>query len=425
MENQKDIPSGKIKRSGIIGLTTARAGMKKIGHIAKQPFIPEEKKDDETNRNDEEIAELIFKSLSNLRGTALKAAQMISLEMELIPEAYRKELAKAASQVPPINRALIRKIVTTQFNAPPEKIFKTFESLPFAAASLGQVHRAISKDDEELAVKVQYPGIASCVKSDIDMLKLLVKPTKYYRIFRLCFNEIQEKIFEELDYFHEAENTVWFKENLKLEKISVPEVYPELSTENVLTTSMLEGKHLDEWLAADPSQEKRDYYGQLFVDLFKYASHDLKMIHADPNPGNYLFMDNGELGLIDFGCVKKLDDDFLNNIEIIYNDDYDNDMTRLKEIYQSIGIYYKNNTNSNRFKEFITSWIEWITRPRRREYFDFSKESEYFTEGLKHVKEFYSYINYFDGSFTYFGRTEYGLFRLLQAMGARVKMQFK
>ena len=138
-----------------------------------------------------------------------------------------------------------------------------------------------------------------------------------------------------------------------------------------------------------------------------------------------LIMENGKLGVIDFGCVKKLDDNFISNIMCIYNDNYDNNMSRLKEIYGSIGIFYKKNTGNGKFKKFITNWIEWITRPRRKEYFDFSKETEYFNEGLKYVREFYSYINYFDGSFTYFGRTEYGLFRLLQAIGARVKMQFK
>ncbi len=422
MENRKEIPEGKIKRGGLIGLTATRVGMKKIGHIAREPFVPEEKKRALAEQNNEEIAGLIFRTLSSLRGTALKVAQMASLEMEMIPEPYRRELGKAASRVPPINRALIRKVVTTQFGTQPENIFQQFESTPFAAASLGQVHRAVSKEGEELAVKVQYPGIAACVRSDIEMLKLLLKPTRYFKIFRYCFDEVEEKVLEELDYLNEAENTAWFKENLKIKKISVPKVYPELSTGNVLTTSLLKGMHLDEWLETGPSQEERDRYGQLLVDLFHSMAFDLKAIHADPNPGNYLFMEKGELGILDFGCIKRLDEKLLGGIISIYRNENNREIGRLEEICGSIGIFYRESSKNSRFGEFIREWIEWITRPRRREWFDFSKETDYFNEGLSKIREFYSYINHFDGAFTYFGRTEYGLFRLLQSLGARVRM---
>jgi predicted unusual protein kinase regulating ubiquinone biosynthesis (AarF/ABC1/UbiB family) len=423
MEHRKEIPEGKLKRGGLIGLTATRAGIKKIGHIAREPFVPEEKKDLLKEQNNEEIAKLIFRTLSSLRGTALKAAQMASLEMEIIPEAYRKELSKASSSVPPINRALIRKILVSRFNAQPENIFRQFDSTPFAAASLGQVHRAVSEEGEELAVKVQYPGISSSVKSDIEMLKLLLRPTRYFKIFKYCFDEVEEKVLEELDYLNEAENTAWFREHLKVKNIVVPKTYPELSTGDVLTTSLLKGIHLEEWLETGPSQEERDLYGQLLVDLFHYMTYDLKVIHADPNPGNYLFMEKGELGVLDFGCVKKLDEELLRGIYSIYYNETGNDTERIKENCRDIGIYYRESAGNSRFSEFFLEWIEWITRPRRSEWFDFSKETDYFNEGLGKIREFYSYISYFNGSFTYFGRTEYGLFRLLQSIGARVRMR--
>ncbi len=119
---------------------------------------------------------------------------MLSMELELIPLEYRKELEKAASNVPLINRALIRKIISTQLGGPPEKIFSSFEPTPFAAASLGQVHRAISHKGEELAVKVQYPGIAKSVKADLDILKLLLKSTRHARSFSKCSDEIKTRI---------------------------------------------------------------------------------------------------------------------------------------------------------------------------------------------------------------------------------------
>ena len=177
-DDQKNIPTGKIKRSTLVGLTTTRAGIKKLGYLSQKPFLSDAKKAIKAFENDEEIAAMIFKSLSMLKGTTLKAAQMMSMEMEMIPPAYRKELAKACSQVPPINRALIRKIIIDEFDSPPEKVFKSFESEPFAAASLGQVHRAVTHKGIDVAVKIQYPGISTGVKSDIAMVKLLLKPTR-------------------------------------------------------------------------------------------------------------------------------------------------------------------------------------------------------------------------------------------------------
>jgi predicted unusual protein kinase regulating ubiquinone biosynthesis (AarF/ABC1/UbiB family) len=254
------------------------------------------------------------------------------------------------------------------------------------------------------------------------MLKLLLKPTRYFKIFKYCFDEVEEKVLEELDYLNEAENTAWFRKHLKTKKIVVPKVHQELTTGNVLTTSLLQGMHLEEWLGTGPSQAERDHYGQLFVDFFEYMTFDLKAIHADPNPGNYLFMENGELGVLDFGCIKRLDEKLLSSIASIYHNNNFNDIEKLEEICRGMGIIYKESSGNSRIGEFIREWIEWITRPRRREWFDFSRETDYFNEGLGKLREFYSYIKYFDGSFTYFGRTEYGLFRLLQSMGARVRM---
>ncbi len=424
MRSQKDIPTGKIKRGSLVGITTARAGIKKMQFLSKKPFMSEKEKDRFGRLNDEEIAKIIFKALGSLRGTALKAAQMLSMEMELLPEEYRNELAKAASSVPPINRALIRKIITTQLGDPPEKVFSSFESTPFAAASLGQVHRAVSHKGEDLAVKVQYPGIAASVTSDIDMLKALLKPSRYARIFSKCFDEVQERIAEELDYLKEAENTTWFRDNIDMDNIIIPKVFPELTTSKVLTTSMVHGLHLNEWLNTNPTKEKKDYYGQLFVDLFNHTTLNKMKIHADPNTGNYLFRDDDKLGVIDFGCVKKLSKDFVKSIKLS-PELYENfNMAKLKKFYDNFGINFNHDFVDNEFQDFLLQWVEWITRPQREAYFDFSENCEYFDEGMEHLKQFYSFIDYFEGDFTFYGRSFYGLERILQTLGARVDMRF-
>lgn len=423
MDFQKKIPTGKLNRSRIIAVSTAKAGIKKIGYLSKKPFLSKAAKDREGKLNDEEIAKTLFKSLSVLRGTALKAAQMLSMELELIPKAYRKEMCKATSRVPPLNRALIRKTITRELGGPPEKIFRSFESTPFAAASLGQVHRAISPDGDELAIKIQYPGIDESVSSDIDMLKILLRPSKYYAIFSPAFGEIQERISEELDYSIEAKNTTWFKEHLEIDKVVIPRVYPKFSTTHVLTTEMIHGLHLEQWLNTNPTQAIKDHYGQLFVDLFNYTTHQKAIIHADPNTGNYIFMNDGRLGLIDFGCVKRLDSDLIKALGISAEKDFGNNPEKLKTFYHLAGIHFDKHFGHEDFQGFIHRWIDWILRPETEEWFRFYEGSEYFHEGMALLKEFYSYIQHFDGKFIYFGRAHYGLRRLLQRLGARVKMR--
>ena len=135
------IPTGKLKRAGVAGLAVAKIGAKHLGHISKRPFLSQQRAKEQKLEVDNATAEAIFGVLSHLRGTALKVAQMLSMETDLLPERYRQELAKSYHQVPPLNRALIRKVVIGELEDKPENIFASFEAEAFAAASLGQVHR--------------------------------------------------------------------------------------------------------------------------------------------------------------------------------------------------------------------------------------------------------------------------------------------
>lgn len=422
-DKQKKIPSGKIARSSIIGAATAKAGIKKLGYLSKKPFLSDEKVKECKDRNDEDIATMLFKALSTLKGAPLKLAQMMSMELELLPEAFQKELAKSASQVPPMNRALIRKVVSTELGAPPEKLFAVFESVPFAAASLGQVHRAVSQDGRELAVKVQYPGIARGVKTDMEMVKAMVKMTPYSGFFSGVIKEIQDRVYEELDYHREARNTIWFREHLNMASVIVPEVAEEFSSKNVLTTTLVGGQHLNEWLDTNPDQEERNCYGQLLCDLFAANVYQHRVIHADPNIGNFLFREDGRLGLIDFGCVKMLEDNFTDNLKILISSIDEEDTETIRAIYGAVGMHYKTTSNSREFREFTSRWLEWITRPLREEYFDFAENPDYFTEGMKFIPKIYGFVDRYDGSLVYYGRAEYGLYRILQKLGARVQMK--
>lgn len=421
MVERSNIPQGRFKRGGTVGLTAAKVGLKKTGHASKRPFLSKEKRELADRHTDEEVAKIIFDALCVLRGTALKAAQLVSMEMEFIPEVYRRELIKACSQVPPMNRVLVRKIVRTQLG-PPEKLFRSFSAQPFAAASLGQVHSATSHEGDELAVKIQYPDMAAGVKSDIQMLKGLLSPTKYHRIFKESLDEISRKVGEELDYRKEAENTKRFCALLDPNRFVVPGVVERFSTESVLTTTRVQGLHLNDWLATDPPQSERDYYGQLLVDLFNESIFERGLIHSDPNPGNYLFRKDGKLGVIDFGCITKVSPEFAVALLRLTTHSRTFDPETLMEHHKTLGVHYRSSSDRESLHRFLVKWFALIEEPYKEKRFDFSKCDTYFQRGTAIAKDLYAHVDHYEGPFVYFGRTQHGLMRMLQQLGARVRM---
>jgi hypothetical protein len=178
---------------------------------------------------------------------------------------------------------------------------------PFAAASLGQVHRAVTKAGEPAAVKIQYPAIRSAIENDFKLLRssaFLGRLTGH--VPGSVISELEQGILQETDYLKEAKNIEFFREGLKpLPYVRVPTVFRSLTTDRVLTMSHVEGETLMDFLARKPSQELRNQVGVRLMTLFCYQMHALHAVHADPHPGNYLIDTRGTIGLVDFGCVKK------------------------------------------------------------------------------------------------------------------------
>lgn len=403
-----------------MGSAAARMGATRLGQLTKRPFVPREKRAAVDDAAHEEMARMAFDTLSVLRGAALKAAQLIAVELDFVPVCYRRELSRSFHQVPPMNRALARKIVKDALG-PPEAVFQSFDPVPFAAASLGQVHRAVGPDGVELAVKVQYPGMADSVRADIDLLKMALAPTRYARIFKGCLQEIAERVREELDYRQEARHTMWFAAGEDAARYVFPRVSPHLSTGTVLTTTLVQGLHLDAWVATSPSREARDRYGQLLYDFFDDCVHNGGMIHADPNPGNFLFRTDGRLGIIDFGCVKRLDPELVSAVDCLERQDLCFDA--LETLHNRLGVHYRRLRDPVGLDDFLSRWAAWHREPHQVEVFDFGESEAYFARGADLIKELYRHIDYYDGAFAYYGRAWHGLLRLLQRLGARVRMQ--
>src|SRR5207302_4535946 len=190
----------------------------------------------------------------------------------------------------------------------PEKIFKQFTPEPFAAASLGQVHHAVTREGQRVAVKIQYPGIRRAIENDFSLFRTFSKPAQASgHLRRSAIDEIEEQIIAETDYRREADNIEFLADRLApLTFVKVPRVFREYSSDKVLTMSLMTGRHLEDFLAQRPSQKHRNQLGAHLFELFHFQVYKVEALHADPHWGNYLFNDEAGISLVDFGCVKYL-----------------------------------------------------------------------------------------------------------------------
>ncbi len=428
----KNIPTAKYKRTAITAVTTAKIGLKHLSHLGKKTLSSAENTQQKDHQHEEEIGKILIGALMQLRGTALKVAQMMSMELDMLPEGIRAELTKACSRVTPLNRAHIRKVYLAEFDNAPENVFAKFDSNAFAAASLGQVHHALSPDEQQLAVKIQYPGIAASIKSDVQLVRGIMKPislsTSYlprWEIINDVLSSVQKQLEKEIDYLQEAENTRWFAENFKLNNIRIPTVYPQYSSKKVLTTEYIEGKHLDQWLAEKPDQAARNHVGQLLFNMFCYQLHELKVLHADPHPGNFLICDDGSIALIDFGCIQRLAPDYAKKITQLFT----RDPQKIYQAYKSLGLM-SHDFPFEKFERDIFQAIEpmhtWMSAPglmEKDQAFDFSQLPAMPKNGLSHMKKAIKEINEVQQEQIYFDRSYFGLLSILRKIGATIRTE--
>lgn len=418
------LPETKLARSKVAGAAVLKLGTAHLGHKIKRPFLSKQKQQEKQEILDEKQAKLLFDTLAHLRGTALKLAQMLSLEVEILPAAFQQELEKSFHQVPPLNRVLVRKVLVDEFDQSEVQLFKKFDHPAVAAASLGQVHKAILADGTVVAVKIQYPGIHTAMESDMSLMQTLAKGMPNSKIFFDALKEVQARLTEEVDYRIEADNTRWFREHLKMEGVSVPRVYDQWSSQRVLTGDFIEGKHLDAWLADNPSQTLRDQLAQRLYDLFIVSLRELNCMHADPNPGNYLFHEDGSITLIDFGCVKHLSPVFVESHSQIIKAYYEDDHEGLYAAYKKIGMNYGEQSQKF-YDEVLKPFGHWVSMILQQDSFDFGKHNDYTSTGNQAMQKLMkrSGVDNVTDDFVFFNRTIYGLCKMFERMRAKVRIR--
>jgi predicted unusual protein kinase regulating ubiquinone biosynthesis (AarF/ABC1/UbiB family) len=424
------IPKGKIKRTFSSGRIAAKMGTNQLGFMIKRPFLSEKAQQNARQKKDSRNAAILFNGLSLLRGTALKAAQFLSMESDLFPETIRRELEKSYNQVPPINRALVRKIIQNRFGKGPEDIFKSFDTKAFAAASLGQVHRAVTSKGQRLAIKIQYPDIADTISSDIKMMKTAIRPLGQYELLRAGLNEIEKVLLEEIDYIKEASNIEFFSKNLSLDNVHIPKIHKGYTFKNILAMSMIDGEILNYWLDRKPDPEQINTVAQTLHDIFIKGFYELGVIHADPNPGNFIISKDLEIGLVDFGCVKAFDEKFISLYKRLVRVGGSREKDDYKALLRDMAIISPR-TPKEVEDQLILLFMDmgnWFYKLYEKDTFDFGKNPDFFEKGKEigqTMHKFRKYIVDFNPNFIFLDRTRYGLMRIFEKMKAKIKIRNK
>jgi predicted unusual protein kinase regulating ubiquinone biosynthesis (AarF/ABC1/UbiB family) len=426
MKIQESMPATKVERSAKFVKTGFQIGGNYIKHYSKKLFNPDLSRD-ELNENN---ASDIYNSLSELKGSALKIAQMLSMDRNMLPKAYVNKFSQSQYNAPPLSGPLITRTFVKSFGKSPEKLFDSFNPVSTNAASIGQVHQA-TLGDKKLAVKVQYPGVAASISSDLKMVKpfafrLLGINEKELNVY---IKEVEERLLEETDYKLEVRRSIEFsKACSKLKNTVFPTYYPELSSDKIITMDWMEGLHLKEFLATDPSQALRNKIGQALWDFYNFQQYELKAVHADPHPGNFLITPDEKLAIIDFGCIKEIPEDFYNPFFDLIWQDLMKDKQATIDAFRKLGLIQQND-NAKQIAFYYKSYKEMISLfalPYAGKAFDFSKPD--FFENIYAWSDKITKLPEFKQPrgvkhFIYINRTNFGLYMILNDLQATVNTQ--
>jgi predicted unusual protein kinase regulating ubiquinone biosynthesis (AarF/ABC1/UbiB family) len=421
---QNSIPTSKVERSARFVKTGFKVGGNYIKHYSKKLFNPAM---DRSELNEDNASD-IYESLSELKGSALKVAQMLSMDKNILPTAYVDKFSQSQYNAPPLSGPLIVQTFRKYFGKTPDTIYDKFNLRSTNAASIGQVHQA-ELNGQKLAVKIQYPGVGDSISSDLKLIKpfafrLLGMSEKELDVY---MREVEERLVEETDYELEVRRSIEFSNACALlNNVVFPTYYPELSSKRIITMSWLDGMHLKEFLLTNPSQELRNQLGQALWDFYNFQQHELRAVHADPHPGNFLILPNGKLGVIDFGCIKEMPEDFyypffsLTSTNLLENKEETIKAFRKLEMIlpndstQQIEFYYR----------MYHQMISLFAKPYMSSTFNFGETAFFdelygFGEQIAKMPEFKQARGV--KHFIYVNRTNFGLYNILHELKAEVK----
>jgi predicted unusual protein kinase regulating ubiquinone biosynthesis (AarF/ABC1/UbiB family) len=424
------IPTNKIARASNLVSTGFKLGGNYLKYYGEKALNV----DGSRKRLDEENAKDIYNSLKTLKGSALKVAQMLSMEKNLLPRAYVDQFSLSQFSVPPLSWPLVKNMIRKYLGANPESVFDTFAAQSKNAASIGQVHQA-TKDGKKLAVKIQYPGVADSISSDLSIVKPIA-----LRMFNLkgkdtdkYFQEVENKLLEETNYQLELQQSQWIANQCKaIPNLRFPNYYPKYSSEKILTMDWMEGLHISEYVAQEDQNKEMDHrLGQTLWNFYMFQIHHLKKVHADPHPGNFLIDKDYNLVALDFGCVKAIPDEFYTPYFELSEVDIQENPERFQNILYDLEILRTDDKPDEvvYFTKLFGRLIKVLTLPFTKKEFDFGdpvfwNEINVLSETLTSDQELRK-MNGNRGSkhFIYINRTFFGLYTLLNDLNAKVNTE--
>ncbi|HTJ51726.1 MAG TPA: AarF/UbiB family protein [Cyclobacteriaceae bacterium] len=424
------IPVSKVQRASKFITTGAKIGTNYLKHYSKKLMNSDLSRDElhEDNAKD------IYNSLSELKGGALKVAQMLSMDKSILPTAYQQKFALAQYSAPPLSYPLVVKTFQKYFGKSPTEMFDMFTHKAVNAASMGQVHKA-TLHGKTLAVKVQYPGVGDSVRSDLAMVKPIaltmfkLNPVEYDEFIQ----EVELRMMEETDYDLELKRSMELSEKTRhIKNVIFPTYYPEFSCNRILTMDWVDGKPLGEQLRDELPEGMGNKIGQAMWDFYHFQMHTLKAVHADPHPGNFIITKDYQLGIIDFGCVKVIPEDFYATYFQLLEPDLLQDATKRERVFRELRFIYDEDSEQEKafFFNTFTTLVELLCRPFRAETFDFADNS-YFDEmfafgeklsSMKELRESKKSRGVKDA--LYINRTYFGLYNLLHDLKAVIKTKY-
>ncbi|WP_299666487.1 lipopolysaccharide core heptose(II) kinase RfaY [uncultured Polaribacter sp.] len=424
MKTIDSIPTSKIQRASKLVTTGAKIGVNYLKYYGDKITKTEVEAKERLNENN---AEDIYDGLKQLKGSALKVAQMLSMEKSILPRAYVEKFSLSQFSVPPLSPALVLKTFKKYFGKNPSEIYDNFDAVSVNAASIGQVHKA-EKDGKKLAVKIQYPGVAQSISSDLSLVKPIA--VKMFNIkgkdSDKYFKEVENKLVEETNYILEVEQSKEIVAACKhIPNLNFPEYYSELSSDRIITMDWMNGIHLSEFATND--QEISNKLGQALWDFYMFQMHTLKKVHADPHPGNFLVSPKNELIVIDFGCMKTIPMDFyIPYFELAKPESISNPAIFEQKLYE-LEILREDDSKEELdfFRAMFHEMLSLFTQPLHQEFFDFS-DGIFFGKiadlGSKYAKS--TELKNMNGNrgskhFIYINRTFFGLYNLMHDLKAK------
>ncbi|MBJ7244185.1 MAG: AarF/ABC1/UbiB kinase family protein [Solirubrobacteraceae bacterium] len=323
-EEQDDInetsklPSSRLARTAKFGSLVGGQSAKWAATSAINRLRTEERADEATQARAFDLADQLVKQLGQMKGAAMKIGQVLStVDFELIPEGDREEfkerLAQLRDSAPQVAFKDMKKVVEADFGEPISAVFASFDEEPIAAASIGQVYRATTHDGDEVAVKVQYPGVAEAVETDMRNVQMLVPLLKRLAPgidAKALLAELRERIIEELDYELEAANQRQIARAYRGHPfVRIPAIFGSLSTRRVLVSEYVEGQSFAQ--LKERSDEERDLAGEIAFRFFFGLLMRERLALGDPHPGNYIFCDDGRVCFLDFGLIRRVPEQYL------------------------------------------------------------------------------------------------------------------